>query len=226
MPPQDMHQLRFERPESQNLRRVRTRHSSSVYANALRPAWLVASRVCRRSPAARRFICGDADPPRRKSAPQKIEAEIADLERRLTRQLVNVEADDATAALRRAGRSARRRAGGRDRRTARESRRQRRPRWPTSPRCSTACQILAGVLDAAPQGELRALFDALQLDVVFHPAESAVDVAVTLYDRGSETAQPAAQVRAEDWSAPPAGLEPAHPAPEAGALSTELRGRD
>jgi hypothetical protein len=80
---------------------VRTRHSSSVYANALRPAWLVAWRVCRRSHAACRFICGDADPPRRKSAPQKIEAEIADLERRLTCQLVNLEADDVTAALRR-----------------------------------------------------------------------------------------------------------------------------
>ena len=64
--------------------------------------------------------------------------------------------------------------------------------------------ILAGVLDAAPQGELRALFDSLQLDVVYQPADSAIDVAVTLYDRGSETAQSAAHVRAEDWSAHPA----------------------
>ncbi|MGH9293345.1 MAG: hypothetical protein ACRDZ6_11320 [Acidimicrobiales bacterium] len=76
--------------------------------------------------------------------------------------------------------------------------------------------ILATSLDAAPQGELRALFDALQLDVVFQPADSALDVAVTHYDRGNETAHCAAQVRAEDWSAPPAGLEPAHPAPECG----------
>ena len=69
--------------------------------------------------------------------------------------------------------------------------------------------ILASSLDTAPQGELRALFDALQLDVVFQPSESALDVAVTLYDRGSGTAHSAAQVRAEDWLAPPAGLEPA-----------------
>ena len=69
--------------------------------------------------------------------------------------------------------------------------------------------ILATSLDTAPQGELRALFDALQLDVVYQPADSAVDVAVTLYDRDSDTGEVAAQVRAEDWSAPPAGLEPA-----------------
>ena len=61
--------------------------------------------------------------------------------------------------------------------------------------------ILATSLDAAPQGELRALFDALQLDVVFQPAESAVDVAVTLYDGGRDATVGAAQVRAEDWSA-------------------------
>ena len=65
--------------------------------------------------------------------------------------------------------------------------------------------ILATSLDAAPQGELRALFDALQLDVVFQPAESAVDVAVTLYDGGDGATEAAAQVRAEDWSAPPGG---------------------
>jgi hypothetical protein len=69
--------------------------------------------------------------------------------------------------------------------------------------------ILAGMLDTAPQGELRALFDSLQLDVVYQPADSAVDVAATLYDLGSETAQSAARESAEDWSAPPAGFEPA-----------------
>ena len=69
--------------------------------------------------------------------------------------------------------------------------------------------ILAGMLDKAAQGEVRALVDSLQLDVVYQPADSTIDVAATLYDLGSETAQPAAQVRAEDWLAPPAGLEPA-----------------
>ena len=39
------------------------------------------------------------------------------------------------------------------------------------------------------KGELRAMFDALQqLDVVYRPAESAVDVAVTLYVGGGDTA--------------------------------------
>ena len=66
--------------------------------------------------------------------------------------------------------------------------------------------ILAGSLDTVPQGELRALFDALQLDVVYQPDDSAVDVAVTLYDRSDDDASAsAAQVGAEDWSAPPAG---------------------
>ncbi|MGH9098742.1 MAG: hypothetical protein ACRDV8_00730, partial [Acidimicrobiales bacterium] len=55
----------------------------------------------------------------------------------------------------------------------------------------------------------RALFDSLQLDVIYQPADSALDVAATLYDLGSETAQSAARESAEDWLAPPAGLEPA-----------------
>ena len=60
------------------------------------------------------------------------------------------------------------------------------------------------------QGELRGLFDALQLDVIFQPADSALDVAVTLYDRGSETVQPAAPGRG-GLVAPPAGIGPATP---------------
>jgi hypothetical protein len=35
--------------------------------------------------------------------------------------------------------------------------------------------LLATSLDTAPQGELRALFDALQLDVVYQPGDSALD---------------------------------------------------
>lgn len=68
--------------------------------------------------------------------------------------------------------------------------------------------VLATSLDTAPQGDLRALFDALQLDVVYQPADSAVDVAATLYDRGENAANVRAHVRAEDWWAPPVGLEP------------------
>ena len=42
--------------------------------------------------------------------------------------------------------------------------------------------LLARSLDTAPQSELRTLFDAVQLDVVYQPGDSALDVAVTLYD--------------------------------------------
>ena len=134
----------------------------------------------------------------------KIEAEIADLERRLTRQLVDLEADDVTAALRRcvgqrvaeledAVAERRERLVALARESATEA--------PTSPDVAALLDrlpILTTSLDAAPQGEMRALFDALQLDVAHQRAEAAVDVTVTLYDRGDRAAQTAAQVRAED----------------------------
>jgi site-specific DNA recombinase len=149
-----------------------------------------------------------------KERADEIEAEIADLERRLTRQLINLEADDVSAALRR-------RVGERvteledaiaERRDhlvalARESMTEAPTLADVAPLLDRL-PILATSLDTVPQGELRALFDALQLDVVYQPAEGAADVAVTLYDRGSNTGNVAAQVRAEDWSAPPGGLEP------------------
>ena len=84
--------------------------------------------------------------------------------------------------------------------------------------------ILAARIADAPETELRALFDALQLSVTYQPEDQALDIALTLYDDGQGDAGTSAQVRAEDWSAPPAGFEPAHPAPEADALSPELRG--
>ena len=82
--------------------------------------------------------------------------------------------------------------------------------------------LLADRLAGLPQRELRALFDALQLKLVYQPADLAIDVDLTLaaVDGGEAPATESAEV----WSVPPAGLEPAHPAPEAGALSTELRG--
>ena len=89
--------------------------------------------------------------------------------------------------------------------------------------------ILASSLDTAPQGELRALFNSLQLDVVYQPADSALDVAATLYDLGSETAQTAAPRSAEDWSVHPAShnanLEPSveRPAISLAARSTRVR---
>lgn len=149
-----------------------------------------------------------------KERAEEIEAEIADLERRLTRQLVNLEADDVTAALRR-------RVGQRvaELEGAIAERRERlvqlaRDSATEAPTLADVAPlldrlpILADRLAQAPQGELRALFDALQLDVVYQPAESAVDVAVTLYDRGDDGLATSAQARAEDWLAPPEGFEP------------------
>ncbi len=138
---------------------------------------------------------------------QEIEAEIADLERRLTRQLVNLEADDVTAALRR--RVGQRVADLEDAIAERHERLVALARTSATEAPTLAdvaplldrLPILPTSLHAAPQGELRALFDALQLDVVYQPAESAIDVAVTLYDRVGDTGDLAAEVRAEDWSA-------------------------
>ena len=78
-------------------------------------------------------------------------------------------------------------------------------------------------LQELPRLELRYLFDSLRLQVAFQPAEAAVDVEVALFaDDPPDLRREVAEVQ----SVPPAGLEPAHPAPEAGALSSELRGRN
>ena len=67
--------------------------------------------------------------------------------------------------------------------------------------------LLATNLADMPRRELRTLFESLALEVVFQPADDAVDVGITLYDSGRPVL---ATARAsEDWSAPPAGLEPA-----------------
>ncbi len=164
--------------------------------------------------------CLDAAAEPERAAPTKeraaeVEAEIADLVRRLTRQLVNLEADDVTAALRRrvgqrvaeledAIAERRERLVALDRESATQA-----PTLADVAPLLDRLPVLATSLDKAPPSELRALFDALQLDVVFQPADGAVDVAVTLYDRGGDTGEDPAQVRAGDWSAPPAGFEPA-----------------
>ena len=121
-------------------------------------------------------------------------AEIADLERRIERQVANLEAEDATPSLsRRVG------AWIADLEEAVEERRQH-----------------ANALTA------QAADDSLQLQIALQPQTRTIDVEVTLVaDEQPDREGEASQV----WSVPPAGLEPAHPAPEAGALSAELRGR-
>jgi hypothetical protein len=44
--------------------------------------------------------------------------------------------------------------------------------------------ILADRLDSVPQAKLRSLFDTMQLDVVYQPTDSTVDVSLTLYHCG------------------------------------------
>ena len=158
-----------------------------------------------------------AEPERAAPAKERaaeIEAEITDLERRLTRQLANLEADDVTAALRRrVGQCVAELEAAIAERRARLVALAREP-IPEAPTLADVAPlldrlpILASSLGSAPQGELRALLDALQLDVVYQPADSALDVAATLYDLGSETVQSAAREIAQDWTAPPAGAGP------------------
>ena len=142
------------------------------------------------------------------------EAEIADLERRLDRQVLNLEADDVTPALRRrvAERIAeleeaiaerRARLAGLDAEAAAAP-----PSFAEVAPLLDRLPILAERIADAPETELRALFDALQLSVTYQPEDQALDVALTLYDDGQGDAGTSAQVRAEDWSAPPGGLEP------------------
>jgi hypothetical protein len=149
-----------------------------------------------------------------KERAEEIEAEIVDLEQRLTRQLVNLEADDVTPALRR-------RVGERlaELEDAIAERRERllelaRDSATEAPTLADVAPLLdrlpmfAGSLDTVPQGELRALFDALQLDVVYQPADSAVGVSLTLYDGGDSWRIDTAGAASEDWLAPPGGFEP------------------
>ena len=142
---------------------------------------------------------------------QEIEVEIADLECRLNRQLLNLEAADVTPALRR--RVAQRVD---DLETSIADRRERlsalaQQRATEAPALGDVAPlldrlpILADRLGQTAHGEMRPLFDALQLDIVFQPAAGALDVAVTLHDR-SESGR---DKGTEDWLAPPAGLEPA-----------------
>ena len=211
-------------PSHQRSRDIPVGHPPHVYLNehrlndALLPFLATALFGPERTDYWRYALDAAGEPERTTPARERaseIEAEIADLERRIGRQLVNLEADDVTPALRRrvGERLAELEAAIADRQErlvalARASATEAPTLADVAPLLDRL-PILASSLDAAPQGELRALFDALQLDVDYQPSESALDVAVTLYDRGNDTGELTAQVRAEDWSAPPAGFEPA-----------------
>ncbi len=180
--------------------------------------------------------CLDAAAKPERAAPaaaraNEVEVEIADLERRLARQVLNLEADDVTQALRRriGDRVAELEASIAERRErlaalANEAATEA-PTFADVAPLLERLPILADRLACAPHGELRALFDALQMEVVFHPDENAVDVALTLCDRWHADAEGVLRERAEDWSAPPAGFEPATVCLEGScSIRAELRG--
>ena len=69
-----------------------------------------------------------------------------------------------------------------------------------------ALPVLADGLHSAPQAELRALFEQLNLEVSYQPGEQALDVAITLYDdRTDQSPQP--DLRRTN-PVPPAGAGP------------------
>jgi len=140
---------------------------------------------------------------------QEVETEVADLERRLSRQLLNLEADDVTTAIRRriADRIAELEAAIADRHhrlaALAEQAATAAPTLADVAPLLDRLPILADRLAETPQTELRALFDKLQLDIAYQPGENALDVALTLYDCDQNGG--VAQVRAEDWSVPAGG---------------------
>ncbi|HVB27145.1 MAG TPA: recombinase family protein, partial [Mycobacteriales bacterium] len=142
-----------------------------------------------------RCLDAAAGPERTAPAAERIkatQAELADLERRLGRQLLNLETEETTPALRR--RVAARVAELEEAITERGQRiedltEQATAEAPTLADVAPlldALPVLATGLDATPQRDLRALFDQLNLEVVYQPAEHALDVALTLYDDPSD----------------------------------------
>lgn len=136
---------------------------------------------------------------------KELEAEIADLERRLDQQVLSLEAEDCTASLRRRVHA---RIGELD-----EALEQRRRQLkdlaaqaaPAPPQLADVedvlmkLPVLAERLHELPVGELRPLFDALQLSVTYHHARKEADVEITLHEG---LAKPGA---AQVWSVPPVG---------------------
>jgi site-specific DNA recombinase len=162
-------------------------------------------------------------------------SDIADLTRRLQRQILNLEADDITPAARRQVTT---RIGELEtditkRQATAEALRDELDQLP--PDIDQTTEALARLPQLAehladmPQPALRRLYDALDLQIRYQPTERILDVQITLTDAIADISPlappdhrmgPASQV----CSVPPAGFEPAPPPPEGGALSPELRG--
>ncbi len=158
----------------------------------------VATEPDRRAPVLERF--------------DELAAEVADLERRLDRQVLALEAEEVTPALRR--RIAQRVA---ELEEAINERRQRLDQLaaqvpPEAPQFGDVATVLAKLpiiadrLAELPQGELRAIFEALQLTATYLPDQHEADIEIVLRDDGSNWSD-VSQV----WSAPSVGVEPTTP---------------
>ena len=140
---------------------------------------------------------------------KEVTTEVADLERRIERQIANLEAEDATPALRQriAARIAELEEAVEDRRRRATALAQEvADAPPTAADLATALDQLPLLdrLPELPQPELRTLFDSLRLQVAFQPGEAAVDVEVALFaDEPSDRRKEVAEVQ----SVPPGRTE-------------------
>ena len=185
--------------------------------------------------------------PRSGSAPAsripEVEADIGDLQRRIDRQVESLESEDATPALRKriADRVAALESTVEERRTLLAKLQAEASQEPATyddiEAALRALPVIAADLAELPQTQLRQLFDSLGLVVRYHPEPRQIDLQVTLWrdEPGEETVRTKGRVggrgkarprnSGEVWLAPSVGFEPTHPAPEASALSPELRGQ-
>jgi uncharacterized coiled-coil protein SlyX len=144
---------------------------------------------------------------------KEITADIADLERRIARQLITLEEEDATPALLRrvSQRIEELEATVAERneslavlvaQSATEA-----PEISDVAALLNRLPILASGLATAPQPELRELFEKLQLNIAYQPEAQVLDVEITLYQDAWNDIQGQPHLRAEDQLAPPAGLD-------------------
>ena len=165
----------------------------------------------------------------------EINIEIADIHRRLNRQVMNLEADDITPTVRRhiTTRIGDLESDLGDRQKSADTLRAELDRLPPDINETVAAFAhlpdIAGHLADLPQPALRRLYDALGLQITYQPEQRSLEVEITLTAgiNGPKASAPADNrmgLASQVCSVPPVGFEPTPPPPEGGALSPELRG--
>jgi hypothetical protein len=141
---------------------------------------------------------------------EELTAEIGDLEQRLEHQILTLESEESTGALRRrvAERVAHLDGAIRERRDRLAQLAAEVP--PEEPQVAAVAEILARLpiladrLPELPQAQLRAIFEGLQLSATYLPDTHEADIEIVLRDDGT-----AWHDLSQVWSVPPAGFEPA-----------------